>query len=286
MEVQMSWWTMTGLGSDGREWSTEERIARIAEAGYDGISGFLPPPGEAKEWRSLLEVYGLSLSVNAYPKSVSDMERFFVDAERYGGSIRFVNAQVLTPFVIDEPAEALLRSILECSEIAGIPVYIETHRGTITQDLIRTAALAGAIRHMRLTIDFSHYVLAGEMRSVSDEAEAWLEKLLPRTGAIHARVSDGERIQADLNEESVAPMLEHCRRWWASGMKHWRNNAAPGDIFPFVCELGPPPYAMTRSRPDGTAAEWGDRWSQSAMLARIGRELWERSAAVGPLPQA
>ncbi|WP_336786206.1 hypothetical protein [Paenibacillus sp. MMO-177] len=39
----------------------------------------------------------------------------------------------------------------------------QTHRGRITQDLIRTTGYIQAIPQFALTIDLSHYVLAGEL---------------------------------------------------------------------------------------------------------------------------
>ncbi|GGD80222.1 hypothetical protein [Paenibacillus nasutitermitis] len=33
LHVQQSWWAMSGLGVNGKEWSTEERFEKIAEAG-------------------------------------------------------------------------------------------------------------------------------------------------------------------------------------------------------------------------------------------------------------
>src|SRR5690606_23103560 len=80
LEVHMSWWGMTGLddqhftaltkirsiGQNDKR-SVELKVAAIAEAGFDGINGFLPLPEDARHWRSLLEHYDLSFSVNAYP---------------------------------------------------------------------------------------------------------------------------------------------------------------------------------------------------------------------------
>ncbi|WP_238327655.1 sugar phosphate isomerase/epimerase family protein [Paenibacillus gorillae] len=276
LDVQMSWWTMSGLGEAGREWSLEERFARIAEAGYDGINGFLPAKEEAERWNRLLKEYGLSFSVNAYPRNAADMQAFLQEAQAYGGAerIQYVNAQVLTPFVTGESALELLRDIQRLSADAGISVFVETHRGTITQDLIRTAEYVRSIGDLKLTIDYSHYVVAGEMHHVPDEAEALLQQLLVQTSSIHARVSNGEQIQVDVGEQGEHPILDHYKRWWADGMRHWLRQAAPGQRFPFVCELGPASYAITTDEATGRTNEISDRWSQSLYFQQLARTLW------------
>ena len=94
----MSWWTMSGLDHDNRENGLEERFYRIAEGGFNGINGFIPNQEKAEEWHNLLERYGFSFSVNAYPKSASEMAHFLDQAKSFG-RINFINAQVMTPFL-------------------------------------------------------------------------------------------------------------------------------------------------------------------------------------------
>ncbi|WP_251032150.1 sugar phosphate isomerase/epimerase family protein [Mesobacillus foraminis] len=289
LEVLMSWWGMNGLGIQngaGEEWSMEEKVRRIAEAGYDGINGMLPEGREAERWHELLDEYNLSYSVNAYPKTAKELDVFLCKAKSFG-KVDFVNVQVMRPFLAGEQAVQLLADMAELSRSADIPAYIETHRGTITQDLLRTVEYAQRLPGLELTIDFSHYVVAGEMRTVSEEAEELLQKLLPRTKSIHARISNGEQVQIDIpmsgsmGEESSAnkyehSMLKHFQRWWLGGMRSWRQAAKDGEVLPFVCELGPPPYAITVRGRDDLPCEVSDRWTQALLFARIARSLWEQ----------
>lgn len=273
LEVQMSWWGMTGLELDGKERSLEEQLELIAKAGFDGINGFIPAPEQEEQWKRLLKHYGLTLSVNAYPKTTADMARFLQRAEEYG-EVQHINVQVMTPFLIDESAIALLGEMGALSRQAGIPAYIETHRGTITQDLLRTIQYIDALDTLRLTIDLSHYVVAGEMHTISDEAEALIQKLLTRSSAFHARISNGEQVQVDAGRQGEHPMMRHFERWWADGMRLWRASAGAGDVLPFVIELGPPPYAITIDEYAGRTREIGDRWEQSLLFMRTARRIW------------
>ena len=290
LEVLMSWWGMNGLGVQngaGEEWSMEEKVRCIAEAGYDGINGMLPEGMEAERWHRLLDQYNLSYSVNAYPKTAEELDVFLCKAKSFG-KVNFVNVQVIRPFLVGEQAVQLLADMAELSRSAGIPAYIETHRGTITQDLLRTVEYAQALPGLELTIDFSHYVVAGEMHTVSDEAEELLRTLLPRTKSIHARVSNGEQVQIDIpmfgnvdgegaaDREFDHPMLKHFQRWWLGGMRSWRHTAHQDEVLPFVCELGPPPYAITVRGKDDVQYEVSDRWTQALWFARVARSLWEQ----------
>lgn len=275
LEVHMSWWGMTGLEQSGSAASLEQRMMRIAEAGFDGINGFIPSPEDEEQWNRLLDQYGLTLSVNAYPGTLQDMASFLERAQQYGHErIQHVNVQVMTPFLIDEPAIELLQGLDALSRQAGIAAYIETHRGTITQDLLRTVSYVEALDRLRLTIDMSHYVVAGEMHTVSQQAEALIGKLLPRTSAIHARVSNGEQVQVDIGPSGEHPMLPHFERWWRSGMRQWCKSAELGSVLPFVVELGPPPYAITVDEYAGRKRELGDRWAQSLYLMELARRIW------------
>jgi hypothetical protein len=46
-------------------------------------------------------------------------------------------------------------------------------------------------------------------------------------------------------------------------------------VLTFLCELGPPPYAITG--PDG--AEISDRWQEALLMKGMIRELWRRIEA-------
>ncbi|NGP45245.1 sugar phosphate isomerase/epimerase [Bacillaceae bacterium SIJ1] len=266
----MAWWTLSGMGDEAGEWSDEEKIKRVAEDGFTGINGFLPPPEKASQWQEWMEQHSLTFSINAYPTNAHDMEAFLDKALEYSGDISLINAQVKAPFCTGEHAIALLDRIHTLSRQAKLPVLVETHRGTITQDLLRTVEYVERLPDLPLTIDFSHYVLTGEMHVVSQEAEVYFQRLLQQTECIHGRISNGEQIQVRLNADGGHERLNDFSHWWQSGMRAWRTRHSSG-CFPFVCELGPPPYALVDEATDEKAI----RWKQSLQLADIARRLWK-----------
>jgi hypothetical protein len=85
-------------------------------------------------------------------------------------------------------------------------------------------------------------------------------------------VSNGQQVQVDIGPEGTHPMVEHFKRWWTKGMAHWESQARPGDVFPYVCELGPATYSITLP---GTTQEISDRWQQALVLKKIAEECWE-----------
>ena len=111
-----------------------------------------------------------------------------------------------------------------------------------------------------------------------------IQTLLSKTKSIHARVSNGQQIQVaipkprkiDLHQMNC-PLLDQFQDWWLMGMRNWMESASDKeDMFPFICELGPPPYAMTLSNAKKGTIETSDRWSQGLLFAEIARSLWKQ----------
>ncbi|SFD54358.1 hypothetical protein SAMN05216378_0384 [Paenibacillus catalpae] len=278
MELQQSWWAMIGLGENGREWTMEEKFERIAAAGFTGISATMPSEQDILEWHRLLDKYQFTFSTVAFPSSKSDMGDILETVKQFG-RVQYINSQVMDAFVVGDKAVQLLQELLEASADAGIPHFIETHRGRITQDLLRTTDYVRALPQLQLIIDLSHYVVAGELDGAGSRAEAEFEVLLERTAGIHGRISNGEQVQIDIGKSGSHPMVDHFKRWWKKGMRNWYANAVPGDILSFVPELGPPGYAITRIVEENREIETTDRWQQALLLKQIAEELWEEVVA-------
>jgi hypothetical protein len=279
MELQQSWWAMVGLGENGREWTMEEKFARIAEAGFTGISATMPAEQDIPEWHRLLDKYQFTFSTVAFPSSKSDIQEILKTVKQFG-RVQYINSQVMDAFVVGDEAIQLLQDLLDASSEAGIPHFIETHRGRITQDLLRTTDYVRALPQLKLIIDLSHYVVAGELDGgAGSRAESEFDILLQRTAGIHGRVSNGEQVQVDIGAQGDHPMVEHFKRWWRKGMQNWYEQAVPGDILPFVPELGPPGYAITRLDEDNRQIETTDRWQQALLLKQIAEELWQEVVA-------
>jgi hypothetical protein len=70
--------------------------------------------------------------------------------------------------------------------------------------------------------------------------------------------------------------VELFRRWWREGFQAWRKRHRSDDTsLVFLCELGPPDYAITTAE----GRELSDRWEESLTLSRWARELWREVCA-------
>lgn len=270
LEIHQSMWAMMGLGEAGTELPLEAKFERIAGAGFTGILARVPEVDARDEWKRLLHQYGLSLGSHCFPFSAEDLSAHIQHAEDM--DMLYVNGQVADSYVIGEEAIELLIGLIAVSTTLKIPFYVETHRGKITQDLIRTVQYAQALPNLRFTLDISHYVLAGEMTEKQEKAELLFEKVLQRTSAIHSRISSGEQIQVDVGYSDA--ILERFEKWWTQAMRYWLQGAKPGDVLPFVCELGPAPYAISSH----AGKELSSRWEMALVLKNVALACWKRAA--------
>lgn len=274
IEIHQAWWGMNGVGTNGKEWTTEEKFERIVEAGFSGVLGTAFDLDHDKQWIRLMREHRLSWGIGLGPwdgdKLVSRMEQ----AKERGAL--YANIQPSSAFTIGSEAISYCEHIMLEADRIGLPCLFETHRGRITQDLLRTVEYLHLLPNMRLTIDLSHYILAGEMFSGSEDridmdplVDTYFDALLQRSYCIHMRVSNGQQIQVDIGDDKQSQLLiEKYIGWWQRAVSYWRGEAKPGDILPFVSELGPANYAITRSGINGRS-EISDRWKQSLLLKEI-----------------
>lgn len=274
LAILQSWWGMIGIGNGEREWSVEEKFEKLAEAGFTGILGRFPLANEATIWRRMLDKYKFSFGIHCFPYHREDLKSFFLQVRNVGAD--FVNCHIMDNFVIGKDAEILIQDLIDEAKSNKIPFFVETHRGRVTQDLHRTVEYVNAIPDLRLTIDLSHYALAGEMEQISLQASQLFEQLLKRTSSIHGRISNGQQIQVDIGPNAEHPLVEAYMHLWIKGMAYWLEQAGPGDILPVLPELGPPEYAITsESIRYGERHEISDRWQQALLIKHLFSKAWD-----------
>ena len=62
------------------------------------------------------------------------------------------------------------------------------------------------------------------------------------------------------------------KNWWLEGIQKWRKRNNEGDCI-FLCELGPPEYAMT----DSNGKELSNRWEEALLIKNWIEKIWKES---------
>ena len=188
---------------------------RSSAAGFDAFDVWV---GDAKEedlarWEAGARASGLGIGVEFGPTRAEDADAAIAAAKRLGSV--YLDAHAASYFTPEAEAEALLRGLVERCRAAGMPLVIQTHRGRVTQDLLRTVGYAQRIPDLRFDVDFSHYIVAGEMGGeFSKEAAAALFVLIDRAIMLDGRVSNGEQVQVDLANPVYARHVERTAAMW------------------------------------------------------------------------
>jgi hypothetical protein len=276
LRVFQSLWAMERLPYGGSEWSLETKLAKIVEAGFDGVEVAWTPtlPIGAEAIERATEV-GLDWSVVCFPTTVDDLKPI---AERFAGSeVRHINIQPnVRPLTVLEGVPYVL-GWLEIAREARLTVYFETHRDRMTTNLRYTLQLIDAIPSMWLVADLSHYLLGEEFAwPVSEENHEMIRRILARSNGFHGRVASREQVQIPISFPYHRQWVDLFAGWWEEGFRLWRERANAGEELVFVTELGPPMwYAITGA--DGN--ELSNRWEEALMLKQLVRGIWERIEA-------
>ena len=276
LHVYTSLWAMQPHDQSGVTLPDAEIAAMVAAAGYKGMALDLGAAdvSVASAMRPHLEREGLTPLIVAFPKTVESLRETLIMAKDFGSPFVDVIGQVM-PLTVDGMIP-VIRSWMEMADQVGIPIQFESHRNCITNDLYSTLALLDAIPEMRMCADLSHYVVDREFwYPLSERDMGLMRRILHRSDSFQGRVASRQQIQLQLEFPQNQKWVELFKGWWAEGLTHWRTrpeNAAETCIF--LCELGPPEYAMTG--PDGR--EMSSRWEEALRIKSWVEDLWDAAA--------
>ncbi|GLR66641.1 xylose isomerase [Acidocella aquatica] len=267
--IFQSLWGMQRLRGQTGEPSLPEKIARIAAAGFDGVTDHFYDRAHAAPLMALLREHGLAIEGQVFPRSVADLEPALAMAEEFGCHHITIQAMAC-PMTVNE-CLPLLEGWQRLAEKTGVAVNVETHRGRMTNDLLFTMQLLEAFPGLRFTADLSHYVNAREVElPVSPETDAMITRILDHAWAFHGRVAASHQVQVPISFPQHQPWVAQFETWWRAGFINWRNRAPRDATLSFTCELGPAPYSITG--PDNE--DLTDRWREALLLKEMARNLW------------
>ena len=268
LRVHQALWGMSKLPFNSPvEWTLDEKFSRCKAAGFEAVECWLNDETEA-EHKESLDRHGLRLVLGHRPFSVEQVKTEVARALRLKAD--FIFGQPADAFTPADKVAEICREGRKFANDAGIPYFIEIHRGNFTENLPQIKQLVELVPDIRFTADLSHLVVCGEFYGWEDEkAIERMACVIERTSHAHGRISNGEAVQVDVADGTTDPAKFFVRIWTAI-FQRWLEGALPGDVFPFGSELGPPRYAITT--PDGK--EISDRWEQGLVMKRLAEQAW------------
>jgi hypothetical protein len=271
LEVFQSLWAMELRRPGVPERPMEENFRMAAEAGYNGLC-IDPAVHEIEDclrFGPLYRDYGLKCMVNAFPATVGELPPLLEMAVELDACLVNVIGQVM-PLTVEEGVP-VIRQWMEDAERTGLPVLFETHRDCTLNDLYYTLQMIDAVPGMRLCADLSHYVIDREMRlPLGDTDREYMRRILERSDCFQGRVANREQIQVQIEFPQHKEWVEQFRAWWKEGIGMWRQRNGHDATLAFLCELGPPPYAMTGADQE----ELSDRWEEALVIRGWVEEIW------------
>jgi hypothetical protein len=186
----------------------------------------------------------------------------------------------------------LVEAILVASEKSSLPVFVETHRATLTQDIWRTVQLTKRFPDIRFNGDLSHYYTGQELvYGGLDMKINFMAPILDRIRFMHARISSPGNIQMPVGDGTGRPpqasgevdYLADFKTLWTRALAGFLKTAAPGDFFIICPELLSRRYYYARTFPDpaGILHEESDRYAEALAYTRIAGECFAAAQVEG-----
>ncbi len=277
----------------GHQGSAEQGAVLARDAGFQGIEA--PAPEDERERELLaqaLQTHGLLwiaeiCTAGSYvPDRRATPQQHLEDLER-----KIVSSVALKPLFCNVmggcdawPLDTQIDFIARAQGIAdrlGMVCSFETHRGRsffnpwVTRDVLR------ALPQMRITCDFSHWVVVCE-RLMDSEWEI-ITEVAEHAHHVHGRVGyeQGPQVPHPAAPEYAAALASHERCWSAIWAAQQRRGHALSTMTP---EFGPDGYLQCLPF---TAAPVADLWQINSWIGARQRERFNnRIDAAGAAPRA
>ena len=204
-------WTLMAHPAAETEWTLEEKLDAIAEAGFDGVTwGPIAGLKEGLAMRGLEFLGGLSsASAGEFGPLLADLK---------AGGAEQVNVQLGDDFTPTPEALGLALRLFDEAKALGLQAAIEMHRDTCTETPEKTFALADAYAKvtgelMPISWDFSHFAVVKHLRP-EHFAERMLTRpdLVQRAQQFHFRPFNGHHCQIPVTD-GRGRLTREFREW-------------------------------------------------------------------------
>ena len=241
---------------------------RVKAAGFGGIQN-------AKV--NLCQALGLRHATSGHIRQASVLSDMAAKAQDEGHDCLTLHAGI--GLESDEEINALIEGILTVSEKLAFPVYLETHRATITQDMFRTVKMVERFPEIRFNGDFSHWYTGQEMGydkfGYFEEKLDFIAPVLHRVAFMHGRIGSSGCIQIPTSVCDMEPHIHNFKTIWSRVFENFKSTAEPGDYIVFAPELlsSLKHYARKFLADDGCVEE-GDRLEEAIRYKILVEEVW------------
>ncbi|HTL50969.1 MAG TPA: hypothetical protein VL860_00185 [Planctomycetota bacterium] len=256
--------------SKGPKGDLRAKLLAAQRAGFEGVQGVDP---------ALCHELGLRVTGSARVNKPS--EAGTVARKNKDAGADLVTLHVGWGLEDDRTAGRLIDAIIAAGDKHRIPMLIETHRATITQDIFRTVQFAKRHPQVRFNGDFSHWYTGLEMVYGNlEEKLRYIQPVFDRVRFVHGRIGNPGSMQVDIGTNTrggkARPYVDHFCEMWTRAFQGFLKSAKPGDYLCFTPELLPPNiyYARLVKNARGKQVEEGDRWTQALLYVKIAKECF------------
>jgi len=259
---------MNWLAMDGLQQFPEGPLRAIQDAGYDGVQFVQPLDGSLVQKARAL---GLGVCGSGRVNGPRDAERLAKEAREAG--LECLTLHVGWGIEDDLQAAMLIDAVLNASAKYSVPLYPETHRATIFQDLWRSVQFAHRFPQLRFNGDFSHWYTGSEFVYGGFEKKLdFIRPVLERVRFLHGRIGNPGCIQVKIDNRNPEPLyVQHFRTLWTASFAGFLHEPEGQPFICFAPELLAPSiyYARTFG-----GREESDRWRESLLMVKIARECF------------
>jgi hypothetical protein len=267
-------WTLVQHPSRENEWSLDQKLRAIKEAGFDGVCwGPIPGLKKGLEQNGLFFLGGMSSGKGAeFPKLLNELK----DTGAHHVNVQMADDDTLTP-----EATGLALLLMQEGQKLGLEPAVEVHRDTCTETPEKTYALSDAYQKVTgellpISWDFSHISVVKHLRP-----DNYIEKMIVRPDLIqraqqfHFRPFNGHHCQVPVTD-GKGNLTQEVKDWFPFAeavLKCWLGGNRDNGREIFVCpEMGPIAggYNLT-TLPSS--------WEDAKILRGEIERLWQRATA-------
>ena len=266
LRCYFNWLALDGLGPfpDGP-------VAAIQGAGYEGIQ-FIDPVDRS----ALKQARAMGLGVCGSGRVNEPHEADLIAQAAADDGLECLTLHVGWGMESDDTGARLIESILQAGALHHIPLYVETHRATLFQDIYRTVQFTAQFPELRFNGDFSHWYTGLEMVYGGFEKKlAFIRPVIDRVRFLHGRIGNPGCMQVSVDANDPAPYVNHFRTMWRACFEAYlRQPVTQQPFITFAAELLAPDIYYARTF---RSSEESDRWKQSLVLTNIARQCFKEA---------